>query len=115
MIEILNGLHETVSYSDNNGIRFYHNREAEDYPIHWHIAFEIILPCQNIYTVSIGHEKIVLSEGDILLIPPGELHTLSAPTWRKADPAGGLLPDFQFAGHQPSAAASASLQPDPSK
>lgn len=79
MIEILNGTHETVSYSEKSGVSLYHNHEAEDYPVHWHIAFEIIMPCKGGYSVSIASEKITFSEGDILLIPPGELHALFAP------------------------------------
>lgn len=79
MIEILNGIHETVAYSGQNGVRIYHNVETEDYPIHWHIALEIIMPYQNIYTVEIAGKSITFGEGDIFLIPPGELHALSAP------------------------------------
>ncbi len=79
MIEILNGIVETVSFSNVNGIRIYHNREDEAYPIHWHTAMEIIMPYKDIYTVDIGGNKIVLNEKDIIIIPPGELHSLTAP------------------------------------
>lgn len=79
MIEILNGIVETVAWGGMNGVRIHHNRETDSYPIHWHTAMEIIMPYENIYTVEIGNDKIVLSEGDIIIIPPGELHTLIAP------------------------------------
>lgn len=82
MIEILNGIHEIVNYkniSGLNGIRLYHNVETEDYPVHWHIALEIITPIKNTYTVQINNETIICNEKDIILIPPGELHSLIAP------------------------------------
>lgn len=79
MIEVLNGIHETVDYTDLSGIRLYHNVEYENYPIHWHTALEIIMPIKNTYTVEINHEIITCKERDVLLIPPGELHSLIAP------------------------------------
>lgn len=78
MIENLNGIYETVMYHSLSGIRLYHNKEYEDYPVHWHPALEIIMPYSNTYAVKITNQSIVLEEGDILLIPPGELHALSA-------------------------------------
>ena len=79
MIKILNGIHETVEYNTIQGVRVYHNREDESYPIHWHIALEIIMPIKNTYTVEINGEVINCYENDILIIAPGELHTLIAP------------------------------------
>lgn len=79
MIEILNGIVETVSYEGMNGVRIYHNSEVENYPIHWHTAMELIMPIRNGYTVEIGNNKIEFGEGDIMIIPPGELHALYAP------------------------------------
>lgn len=79
MIEILNGTHETVSYREMQGVRAFINREAENFPIHWHTALEIIHPLQNEYTVKTNGDTIIFHPGDILLIPPGELHALFAP------------------------------------
>lgn len=79
MIEILNGIVETVAYNGMNGVRVHHNRELDNYPVHWHTAMEIIMPYEYTYTVEIGNDTIVLNEGDILIIPPGELHTLTCP------------------------------------
>lgn len=79
MIEILNGIHETVAYDECNGIRLYHNDEAENYPLHWHTALEIIMPVRNEYTVIIDKIPHTFSEGDIWITPPGALHELMAP------------------------------------
>lgn len=81
MIEILNGTKETVSYREHFGIRMYLNHEADNYPIHWHTGAEIIMPLDNLYTVIVNDRKYVLDPGDILVIPPGELHEIIAPDW----------------------------------
>ena len=85
MIKILNGIHETVAYDAFHGLKLYHNREAENYPIHWHTALEIIMPVQNEYTVIIDGTPHTFGEGDIFITPPGTLHELTAP------PAGERL------------------------
>ena len=79
MIKILDGIFEKIDYENNSSILLHYNREYEDYPIHWHTAIEIIMPVENYYTVIINKTKFVLKEGDILIIPPGELHELFAP------------------------------------
>ena len=79
MIAILNGTHETVTYKDLQGIRLWHNREYEDYPLHWHTALEIIMPFENEYTVMIDGKPHILNEGDIWITAPGTLHELRAP------------------------------------
>ena len=79
MIEILNGIHETVAYDYFPGIKLYHNTEAEDYPLHWHTAMEIIMPVRKKYTVVIDEKPHTFREGDIFITPPGTLHHLIAP------------------------------------
>lgn len=79
MIEILNGTHETVAYRDMKGIKAFMNTDPEDFPLHWHTALELIMPIKNGYTVRTNGETIRFSPGDIILIPPGELHSLHAP------------------------------------
>lgn len=79
MIELLNGIHETVAYDECSGIKLYHNEETENYPIHWHTALEIIMPVENLYTVIIDGKAHTFGEGDIWITPPGVLHELTAP------------------------------------
>jgi len=78
-MRILDGIYEKVDYQDNTSILLHINRETEGYSIHWHTAVEIIMPVENIYTIVIGKVTYRLKEGDILIIPPGELHELIAP------------------------------------
>lgn len=79
MIEILNGTKETVAYRGSLGMRIYLNREAEDYPIHWHTDAEMIMPLANTYRAIVNDIEYVLNPGDIMVIPSGELHQLFAP------------------------------------
>lgn len=80
MIKNLSGEFETVDYSENRSVLLYDNIESESYPMHWHNAIEIIMPVKGTYTVSAGDKTYDLNEYDIIIIPPGELHQLSAPT-----------------------------------
>lgn len=79
MIESLNGIFETINYKQSTSIKLYDNDEYEDYPAHWHMPPEIIMPTENIYTVECYNQIFTLREGDIVLICPGCIHTLYAP------------------------------------
>ncbi len=89
MIENLNGIHETVNYKNDMNTRLYLNVETEDYPPHWHIPFEIIMPVENGYLVQCEERKFSLREKDIIIICPGCVHEIWAP------PAGKRM-IFQF-------------------
>lgn len=79
MIESLQGIRETVNYKDNTTLRLYHNMDAENYPLHWHAPLEMIMPLHNHYKAICSGISYELSEGDILLINPGVIHSLEAP------------------------------------
>ncbi|MBQ4640394.1 MAG: helix-turn-helix transcriptional regulator [Clostridia bacterium] len=79
MIEDFDGLREVVHFEKDLLLRIYRNCEAEDYPRHWHTDFELIMPLSAGYTVLIDNREYALTEGDILLIPPGVIHSLKAP------------------------------------
>lgn len=79
MIENLNGIHETVNYGTDMEIQLYNNDEAEDYPPHWHIPFELIMPINNSYRAKCVSKEFFLRESDILIICPGVIHELFAP------------------------------------
>ncbi|WP_349944977.1 hypothetical protein ABFV83_15130 [Lacrimispora sp. BS-2] len=58
MIEILNGIHETIHYECPLGFRLYHNTNFEDYPEHWHGGIEMIMPTKGGYEAIIGEERL---------------------------------------------------------
>jgi AraC-like DNA-binding protein len=80
LIEILNGIHETVDYHGDFKIRIFQNKECEDYPQHWHTDAEIIMPIENSYKVTVDEKPYELDARDIIIIPSGELHRMCAPT-----------------------------------
>lgn len=83
MIKNLSGVYETVEYENKRVVMLYDNEETEEYPIHWHNAAEIIIPLANNFSVISGGEEYVLKEKEILIIPPGELHSMPAQEGRR--------------------------------
>ena len=81
MIKNLDGIHETVQYHGNLEICLYNNIESEDYPPHWHIPFEVIMPITNTYHVKCTNREFFLRENDILIICPGVIHEIFAPDY----------------------------------
>ncbi len=80
MIEEINGIRETVIYHENSKFKIYLNKQNENYPQHWHTAAEVIMPIENTYTAIINETEYILEPNDILIIPPGEIHSLKAPS-----------------------------------
>lgn len=79
MIESLDGIFETVNYKKSTTLKLYDNIEYEDYPMHWHPAIEIVMPVENDYTMHFTNSQIHLREGDICIICPGCIHSITAP------------------------------------
>ena len=79
MIENLKGIHETVPYKENSHLILYDNVELEDYPPHWHVPVEIIMPIDNYYTVIVNNESYHINPYEILIVRPGAIHILKAP------------------------------------
>ena len=74
MIEVLNGIRETVVYKDIEGFKLHDNTDFEIYPDHWHTAIEIIMPVENQYQVSCRKELFTIQEGELLIINSGVIH-----------------------------------------
>lgn len=79
MIEILNGMTETINYRNSLDFRLFHNVDYEDYPTHWHVGIEILMPVTEVYGVIVEQKKYVLEKGDILIVNSGVPHALEAP------------------------------------
>ena len=81
------GFQQTILYPTSDFFHVYHNDEPENlgYATHWHTSLEIITPISNIFSVIIDEQTIVLNENDILIIAPGTIHTIIAPTSGQRD------------------------------
>ena len=78
MIKHLSGDFETVEYDTKKYAMLYDNVENEPYPVHWHNAVEFIMPLKNEYTVTVNGTDYSVPENDVLIVPPGELHSMPA-------------------------------------
>lgn len=76
MIKHLSGDFETVEYESKRSFLLHDNRENEMYPIHWHEAFEIIMPLENHYIVRVRDVDYDIPVNDVLIIPAGDLHCM---------------------------------------
>ena len=75
----LHGIREDIDYKEIRGILLYHNRNTLHFEQHWHPAVEILYPVEGGYTVQVGTKEFLLAKGDVLIIPPGSLHSYTPP------------------------------------
>lgn len=71
--------HENVAFSENSTVLIWRNSQNMSYDSHWHTAMEVIIPVENYYDVSVGSDDYHLLPQEILVIPPGEIHSLRSP------------------------------------
>ncbi len=83
MPETLNVTKETVAHQEHLNVRLFYNDTSVNFPFHWHTDYEIIMPIENIFTVEIAKNTYVLNPRDIIIIPSGEIHELTAPPFGK--------------------------------
>ena len=79
MIEELQGTKEIVHFQEGTSIKLHDNDEAENYPVHWHLPLEIIMPVENSYDIRCGKTLFSLREHDVLVVQPCVLHECIAP------------------------------------
>lgn len=70
---------EFVEYHGEDAVRIWYNDHSANYDSHWHSALEIIMPMENWYDATIDDKDYHVLPGEILIIPSGALHSLSAP------------------------------------
>ena len=70
---------EFVEYHEENAVRIWLNELKIDFESHWHTALEIIVPVENWYDATVDNKDYHVLPGEILIIPPGALHSLRAP------------------------------------
>lgn len=71
---------ELVEFQNDSTMRIWYNEQDECFANHWHSALEIIMPVENYYDVVVNEEAFHITPGEILVIPPGEIHELIAPS-----------------------------------
>lgn len=70
---------EAVEFHNESTMRIWYNEQPDLYSAHWHTALEIIMPMENFYDVQIAGEPYHVKPGEVIVIPPGEVHELIAP------------------------------------
>lgn len=80
MIYNLNGTYETPLYKKNTHLCIYHNSIDEDYPPHWHMPIEILMPIENSYTMIVNDQSYDVKPYEILFIASGVIHSTKAPS-----------------------------------
>ena len=70
---------ESVEFHHESTMRIWYNEQPDTYTPHWHTALEIIMPVENFYDVVIAGELYRAKPGEVIVIPPGEVHELIAP------------------------------------
>lgn len=71
---------EDVDFRNSSSIRIWYNDLTSNYATHWHNVLEIIIPIDNYYDVEVEGISYHLRPDEILIIPPGKLHHLTAPS-----------------------------------
>ena len=79
MIYNLSGTYESPLYKKNTHICLYHNNLFEDYPPHWHMPVELVMPIENSYTIIANDQTYEIQPYDILFIGSGVIHSTIAP------------------------------------
>ena len=75
----MNDDQETLEYVKGLSMRFWYNIQPANFRSHWHTALEIITALEGDFTAMIQQQTYHLNPGDILIIPAGSVHSLSAP------------------------------------
>lgn len=63
----------------DDSIRLYINDQPTCFPQHRNMAYEMIMAIENTYAVTVDNDPIVLNEGDLIIIPTGIVHEITAP------------------------------------
>lgn len=68
--------YEHPSFVKNAALRLWYNEQPDRYITHWHNATEMIVALEDCYTVTVQNQIFHLQPGDILVVPPGALHSI---------------------------------------
>lgn len=74
----LEGLHEKDIFTERYPFRLVENTNELQYPMHWHNAVELVYNAAGTCRISVSGSEYPLTDGDLLLIPTGEIHEITA-------------------------------------
>ena len=74
---VLQGRREYVTYLDDSSIRIWYSDIPWRYETHDHSAVEILLTLEGMVTYTIADKIYQVRKGEILIVPPDTLHSLS--------------------------------------
>ena len=74
---VLQGRREYVTYLDDSSIRIWYSDIPWRYETHDHSAVEILLTLEGMVTYTIEDKIYQVRKGEILIVPPDMLHSLS--------------------------------------
>ena len=74
---VLQGRREYVTYLDDSSIRIWYSDIPWRYETHEHSAVEILLTLEGMVTYTIEDKIYQVRKGEILIVPPDTLHSLS--------------------------------------
>lgn len=77
--DVVKDYQEVVAFRESSYMRIWYNDISACYSTHWHSALEIIMPVENWYNIVIKNVPYHVEPGEILFIPPGDLHEVQAP------------------------------------
>lgn len=75
-----NEFQEIVEFQEYSSLRIWNNNSPTNYAPHRHTVLEIIFPIENYYLADVNDTHYCIMPGEILIIPPGMLHALTAPS-----------------------------------
>ena len=70
---------EHINFQKDSSVRIWYNNLPIPFSFHRHQAFEIIIPVEGYYDIYSQTELFHIEKGDILIIPPYEMHRIEAP------------------------------------
>lgn len=73
----MNGAEEFVNYPERATTRVWHGFVPDHYARHWHGDVEIIMTLKGCVRVTVGEDPFRVKEGEVLIIPAGQSHSLT--------------------------------------
>lgn len=75
-----NGVYEDLKFAEGCYINVSIMDSSSTFPLHWHLATEIVMPLEGFLEIELNNKSYTLKEHDLLFISSGELHELKSPS-----------------------------------